>query len=140
MQTQIFDKSYTADAALVTLATQFAAVIVGAEDGGVTVPSAQNCAGFMGFAQTIPTATGGSVAVRKLGISRAIGYGTIAYGDAVAINSASGDVYSVQAAIQAAPGTAKVYNVIGTAETSTTVNGAIVEIFINPDVVSVAAS
>ena len=140
MQAQIYDKSYTADAGLVALAAQFAAVVAGAEDGGVAAPGGQNAAGFMGFAQTVPTAAGGAVAVRKLGISRAIGYGTINFGDAVAIYSGNGDVYSVQAAIEAAPGTAAAINVIGTAGNITTVNGDPVEIFVNPYVVNVAVS
>lgn len=140
MPISVLTVSYKADASLVALAKQFVAVVAGAEDGGVAAPGAQNAAGFMGVAQTIPGAALAPVSVMKIGISQMIGKGTIAFGDAVAIYSASGDVYSVQAALQAGPGSAKVWNVIGVAESSVTVDGDFVNVFIGADTVPVAVS
>lgn len=137
MQTQIYDKSYTADQSVVTAATQFAAVVVGAEDGGCAMPAGQNAPKFLGFAQTVPTILNAPVSVRKLGISRAIGFGVIHFGDHLAINSAAGDVYSIETAVEAGDQvTAANFYSVGTAETSTVNNGDTVEVFVNPQAVT----
>jgi len=147
MQTQIYDKTYTADATLAgstgpaaSSSNQYLAVVQGAEDGGVTLPGAANAAHFLGITQTSQTATGGAISVRKHGVSLAWSGGAIAAGNHVGIYSANGDVVDVEASIDAAPGTAKVWQVIGIAETSTTAAGQLVEVFICPFVVNVAVS
>jgi hypothetical protein len=141
--------SYQADASIVTAANQYVVVVAttasakGAPtelDGGAAMPNAQGAAGILGIAQTVPTVALAPVSVRKLGISWAIGHGTINYGDHVAIYSNAGDVYSVEAAIQAAPGTAATFNIVGTAESTVTVNGDLIKIYINPSVVAIAVS
>lgn len=146
---QICDLSYQADASVVTAATQFVVVVATDSaasggptqlDGGVAMPNALGAGQIMGIAQTIPTVALGAVAVRKLGSSWCVGYGTIVAGHHVAVHSNAGDVYDVEAAIEAAPGTAAVFNIVGTAESSTTSNGQLVLVWIAPCVVNVAAS
>jgi hypothetical protein len=73
-------------------------------------------------------------------VSLAWSNGAIAAGNHVGIASANGDVADIEAAIDAAPGTAKVWQVIGVAETSATASGQLIEVFVNPSVVNVAVS
>jgi hypothetical protein len=133
----IFDKTYTIDNASVT---QFAAVVQGASDGSCALPGAQNATHFLGFTQAKQANQNAGVAVRRLGISAAIGHGAIARGDRVAIYSAAGDVYSVEATVAAGAGTASVTNVIGRAENTTANNGDVVYVWIEPAEISLAAS
>lgn len=148
MTTQIYDKSYTADAGLAastgpapSASNQYLAVVQGAEDGGVALPGAQNAPKVMGITQTAQSGTGGSISVRKLGVSYAWSKGAISAGDHVAIYSASGDVYSVEAAIEAGlHNPAEVIYTVGVAETSVTGDGMLVEIFVNPVPITLAVS
>ena len=75
----------------------------------------------------------------RTGIVNVLAGGTITRGDRVAINSVAGDVYSVEAAIDAAPGTAKNFNIVGRAEVSA-VSGDLFPIFITDFQVNVAVS
>ena len=98
---QVLDVTYKADASVVTAATQFVVVVQTnaaasgaptALDGGVAMPNAIGVGQIAGIAQTVPGAALGPVNVRKLGLSWAVGYGTIAGGHRVAIHSSAGDV------------------------------------------------
>jgi hypothetical protein len=129
--------TYSADAAL----EQFVAVVQGAADGSCKLPAAQNAAQFLGFTQAAQSHVNGSVPVMRLGISAAIGHGTIARGDHVAIYSANGDVYSVEAAVAAGlAAAAAVIYAIGTAENSVANNGDIVYVWIQPELIPLAVS
>ncbi|MDE2097854.1 MAG: hypothetical protein KGL39_11445 [Patescibacteria group bacterium] len=147
MQTQIYDKSYTADSGLASATgpsgsttNQYLCVVQGAEDGGVAMPGAANAAHFMGITQTSQTNASSPISVRKLGVSLAWSNGAISAGNHVGIASANGDVTDIESAIDAAPGTAKAWQAIGIAETSATGSGQLIEVFICPSVVSVAVS
>lgn len=115
-------------------------MVQGAEDGGVAMPGAANAAHFMGITRTAQTVGGAPISVRKMGVSLAWSNGAISAGNHVGIASANGDVADIEAAIDAAPGTAKVWQAIGVAETSATGSGQLIEVFIQPSVVSVAVS
>jgi hypothetical protein len=120
---------------------QFLAVVQGASDGSCKLPTAQNAAHFLGFSQAAQTHQNGSVPVMRLGISPAVGNGVIARGDHLAIYSANGDVYSVEAAVAAGlAGAATVVNTVGTAENSTANDGDIVYVWINPELIPLAVS
>lgn len=120
---------------------QFAAVVQGANDSSCKLPTAQNAAQFLGFTQAAQSHQNGSVPVMRLGISPAIGKGAITRGDHVAINSATGDVYSVEAAVASGLNNpAKVFNVVGTAENSTANDGDIVYVYIKPELIALAVS
>jgi hypothetical protein len=97
---------------------QYVVVVDGAADGGVKKPTAANAAGFKGVTLEAQPNQGKGVAVQKSGIVRVTANGVITRGDRLAIASNTGDVKSVEAVVVAAPGTAGVTNVIGTAETS----------------------
>jgi hypothetical protein len=121
--------------------SQFAALVQGASDGSVKLPTAQNAAQFIGFAQANQTHQNGSVPVMRLGISAAIAGGAISRGDHVAINSTAGDVYSVEAAVASGLNNpAKVFNVVGTAENTVANAGDIVYVYIKPELIALAVS
>jgi hypothetical protein len=122
-------------------AGQFVAVVQGASDGSCKLPTAQNAAQFLGFTQATQTRQYHSVPVMRLGISAAIGKGTITRGDHLAIYSANGDVYSVEAAVAAGlANPAEVINTVGTAENSTSNDGDAVYVFIKPELIALAVS
>lgn len=97
---------------------KFACVVQGAADGNCKLPTAQGVGGFVGVTTEAQPNQYKGVAVAKTGIFDVIAGGTITRGDRLAINSSAGDVYSVEAAIDAAPGTAAVFHIVGIAETS----------------------
>jgi hypothetical protein len=137
-QSYVLDKTYQIeDAAGVG---QFIAVVVGANDGGCKKPAAANAKGFLGFTQEAQTHQNKGVAVRKIGISRAIAAAAIANGDWVAIDGTTGKVKSVQTAVDAVPGTAADVQVIGKAEAAASADGDIIPVFIHQTVAKVAAS
>jgi hypothetical protein len=120
---------------------QFLAVVQGAADGSVKLPTAQNAAQFLGFTQASQAYQNGSVPVMRLGISPAVAGGAISRGDHVAINSAAGDVYSVEAAVASGLNNpAKVFNVVGTAENTVANVGDIVYVYIKPELIALAVS
>ncbi len=119
--------------------SKYACVVQGAADGNCKLPTAQNVAGFVGVTIEEQALQFKGVAVQKNGIFNVVAGGTIARGDRLAINSVAGDVYSVEAAIEAAPGTAARFNVVGKAEVSA-VSGDQFPMFIQDYVVNVAAS
>jgi hypothetical protein len=130
-------ESFAVDSAV----TQFAAVVQGAADGSCVLPSAQNVEGFLGFTQAAQATAQDSVAVMTDGVSPAIAGGAITRGHKVAINSAAGDVYDVDAAIEAGlKNPATVYHVIGEARNSVTAVGQIVYVKIRPLVIPLAVS
>ncbi len=136
-QSLLFVKTYKIeDAAGVG---QYVAVVQGATDGGCKKPTAADVAGFVGVTTEAQANQNKGVSVCKLGIVRVVAGGTITRGDRLAINSAAGDVKSVEAIITAAPGTASVRNVIGTAEASA-VSGDIFPMHIAPYSVNIAVS
>ncbi len=118
---------------------QYVCVVQDAADGQVKLPTAQNAAGFQGVTLEAQPNQYKGVAVQKEGIVRVNAGGTIARGDRLAINSVAGDVYSVEALIQAAPGTAARINVVGRAESSA-VAGDIFPMHIQDYVVNIAVS
>lgn len=136
--TYVMDKAYTIDDAAGV--GQYIAVVCGAADGGCKKPGGANAAGFLGFTQEAQSKQNKGVAVRKLGISRAIAAGAIAAGDRVNIADNTGKVASVEAVVVAAPGTATRQEVIGKAETTAANSGDIVYVFIAPQIVSIAVS
>jgi hypothetical protein len=130
-------ESFAVDVAV----TQFAAVVQGAADGSCALPSEQNVEGFVGFTQAAQSTVDDSVAVMTEGVSAAYSGGDITRGHKVAINSAAGDVYDVDAAIEAGLATpAAVIHVIGEARNSVTGSGKLVYIKIRPFVVALAVS
>ena len=114
-------------------------VVQGAADGNCKLPTAQNAGGFLGVTVEAQANQYKGVAVCRTGIVNVLAGGTITRGDRVAINSVAGDVYSVEAAIDAAPGTAKNFNIVGRAEVSA-VSGDLFPIFITDFQVNVAVS
>jgi hypothetical protein len=136
-QTVALVKAYPIDNA--SGVNQYVCVVQGASDGSCKLPTAQNAPGFLGVTIEQQTNQNKAVAVCKSGLVRVTAGGTITRGDRLAINSTAGDVYSVEAAITAAPGTAKVFNVVGMAEVSA-VSGDIFSMWIMPFLVSVAVS
>lgn len=98
---------------------KFCCVVQGAADGNCKLPTAQNVAGFVGVTTEAQANQWKGVAVAKSGIFDVIAGGTITRGDRLGINSAAGDVRSIEALIIAAPnGTAAIYHVVGKAEVS----------------------
>lgn len=118
---------------------QFIVAVQGANDGGCKKPTAANAAGFLGVTTEQQLNQNRGVPVQKAGIARVKAQGNITRGDRLAIGSNVGDVKSVEAQITAAPGTAAVVNVIGTAEASA-VAGDIFPMMIQPFVVNIAVS
>lgn len=118
---------------------RFVVVVQGAEDGGCKIPTAVNAAGFIGVTVAAQSAQNAPVAVCRTGSMRVAAGGTITRGDRLRIHSNIGDVESCEAAITAAPGTAAVFNVIGTADVSA-VAGDTFDMFIAPCIVNVAVS
>lgn len=115
-QTMGLVKAYTIDNA--GGVGKYVCVVQGAEDGGCKLPTAQGVPGFVGVTAEAQPNQNKGVAVVKSGIFDVVAGGAIARGDRLAINSVAGDVYSVEAAINAAPGTAAVFHVVGVAEIS----------------------
>jgi|GEM_PF-870527 len=136
-QTLGFVKAYRIENS--TGVAKFACVVQGAADGNCKLPTAQNVAGFVGVTVEAQANQYKGVAVQKNGIFDVIAGGTITRGDRLAIYSAAGDVYSVEAAIEAAPGTAARYNVVGKAEMSA-VAGDQFPMFLQDYVVNIAVS
>ncbi len=93
-------------------------VVFGANDGGCKKPTAANAAGFLGVTREDQPTQNKSVAVDKKGIVPVYYGGNVTRGDRLVINSAAGDVKSVEALITAAPGTAAIFNIVGKAEMS----------------------
>ena len=120
---------------------KYCCVVQGAADGNCKLPTAQNAKGFLGVTvESQPNQYRGVPVCRAGSIYSMTAGGTIARGDRVAINSAAGDVYSVEALIEAAPsGTAAQYHVVGRAEVSA-VAGDIFPVFIEDYTVNLAAS
>jgi len=129
------DVTYTIDDAAGV--NQFVAVVQGAGDGTCKKPTGQNAAGFLGLTKTAQAKQNKGVSVARTGIARALAKGAITRGDRLSIYSASGDVYSVEAAIAAINIAVQAVeiNVIGTAENSTTSDGDVVYVFIHPQTV-----
>jgi hypothetical protein len=119
--------------------SRFVAVVQGAADGSCKKPAAANAAGFLGVTIEDESTQHAQVTVCTSGSVRVTAGGIITRGDRLAINSASGDVKSVEAQITAAPGAAAVVNVIGQALASA-VAGDVFDMFIRPCLVSIAAS
>ncbi len=130
-------ESFTVDAAV----TQFAAVVQGASDGSCKMPAGQNDKKFLGFTQAAQATVSAPTSVITEGVSQAISNGAIARGDTVAIYSANGDVYSVEAAVEAGlAAQAAVIYTIGTARNSVTGSGQIVYVKIRPQIIPLAVS
>jgi len=130
-------ESFAVDAAV----TQFAAVVQGAADGSCVLPGGQNVEGFLGFTQAAQSTAEDSVPVMTDGVSAAYAGGAITRGHKVAINSAAGDVYDVDAAIEAGLHTpAEVIHAVGEARNSVTGAGQIVYVKIRPLVIPLAVS
>jgi hypothetical protein len=135
----ILDQPFTIDDAAGV--AQFVAVVQGASDGSCKKPTAANAAGFLGFAKTAQAKQYKGVSVARMGVARAIGNGAIARGDRLNIASNAGDVQSVEAVIAGiTAGAAALYNVVGTAENSTTTSGDVVYVKIDPATVIVPVS
>jgi hypothetical protein len=136
--TYVLDKAYTIDDAAGV--GQYLCVVRGAADGGCKKPGGANAAGFCGITQEAQSKQNKGVAVRKLGISRAIASGAITQGDRVNIAGVSGKVQSCEATVTHAPGTAAVTEVIGVAETTSVNDGDTIYVFITPFPVNIAVS
>ena len=136
-QTLGFVKAYRIENS--TGVVKFACVVQGAADGNCKLPTAQNVAGFVGVTTEAQPNQYKGVAVQKNGIFDVVAGGTITRGDRLAINSSAGDVYSVEALIEAAPGTAARINVVGKAEMSA-VLGDQFPMLLQDYVVNIAAS
>jgi hypothetical protein len=136
-QTQGLIKAYKIDDAAGV--AQYVCVVQGANDGCCKKPAAANAAGFLGVTVEAQPNQNKAVAVVKSGIVRVKAGGSITRGDRLVINGTSGDVKSAEAAVTAAPGTASVQNVIGTAE-ATAASGDIFPMWIAPCVVNIAVS
>lgn len=117
----------------------YVAVVQGASDGSVKLPTGANAAGFQGITLSAQVVQNAPVSIGKAGTIRVTAGGNITRGDRLAINSAAGDVKSVEAQITAAPGAPAVVNVIGQAQASA-VAGDVFDMWISPFVVSIATS
>jgi hypothetical protein len=137
-QSYVLDKTYTIDDS--GGVGQFVAVVQGAAAGGCKKPTGANAGQFLGFTQEAQATQNKGVSVRKLGISWAIAGSAITAGDYVRIAGTTGKVESAQTDAIAAPGTAKVNYVIGTAETAASTDGDIIQVLIGPFVVKTAVS
>ncbi len=115
-------------------------MVQGANEGGCKKPAAANAKAFLGISQESQSGQNKPVAVRKIGISRAVAAGPIAAGDYINIADATGKVQSCQAAVDAAPGVAAQTNVIGQAETAAGADGDVILAFIQRFVVKTAVS
>ncbi len=91
-------------------------VVQGAANGTCKLPTAQNAAGFLGVTIESQPNQNRGVGVCRLGVFNMLAGGTIARGDRVGINSAAGDVRSVEALIIASPMGNAVIHVVGRAE------------------------
>ena len=118
---------------------QFICVVAGAANGGCKKPTAANAARFLGVTIEAQPNQNRGVPVAKSGVQRVKYGGTIAAGDRLVINGATGDVKSAEALVTAAPGAASVQNVIGTAEIAG-VAGDVGLMWISPCVVNIAVS
>jgi hypothetical protein len=118
---------------------KYCCVVQGAADGNCKLPTAQNAPGFLGVTVEAQPNQYKGVPVCRTGIYGMTAGGAITRGDRVAINSAAGDVYSVEALIEAAPGAPARIHVVGRAEISA-VAGDIFPVFIEDYTVNIAAS
>lgn len=119
---------------------KYLAVVVGAAEGGVKKPAAADAGKCVGITQEAQATQNKSVRVKRSGYSFATASAAIAFGDAVGIAGTTGKLKSVQTDMAAAPGTAKVVNVVGYAETAAGADGDLFEIFVQPFTVKTAAS
>lgn len=131
--TYVLDKTYK----VVTAAGlgKFVAVKKGTNEGECDLSSASTAAS-LGITQEAQATQYENVAVRKYGISKFIGNGTIHVGDPLEVASAAGDL---QAATLSA-GSAAIHFILGTSESELTGSGQIGKIFLCPHFVSVPAS
>lgn len=71
--------------------SQYAVVVAGTSDYECILPSAEGEGKILGVLQNYP-ASGSAARVRKLGISKVVSAGTIAYGEELEIANSAGDV------------------------------------------------
>ena len=88
LESYVLDKTYIADGAL----TQYAVVLYGATTGHVKAPAAALDRTIAGVVQETASASGDTVRVRKMGISKVIASEAISVGIAVGINDIEGRV------------------------------------------------
>jgi len=130
--TYVLDKTYKCE---VTAGLgKFVAVMKGTADEQVKLPTSAGIA-CIGITQGT-AADGKSVAVRKLGISKAIALNAVTRGQYVEIGDTSG---RLQAAVLTA-GSAAVHHIVGMAETTVTTTGDIFLVLLTNNPVSVPAS
>jgi hypothetical protein len=136
----VLDRTFTIDDAAGV--TQYAAVVVGAAEGGCKKPAGSNAKQFLGFTQESQANQNKGVAVRVMGVSYAVAAGAIANGDWVETSGTDGKVASCEAAVNATPGTAAQVNVIGRALSAATTGGGgdVILVLIWPHTVQIAAS
>jgi len=119
---------------------QHRAVVQGTNAKDCKKPTGSNEGKFVGITQEAQDTQNRNVVLKESGRSFAVAAGIIAVGDYVRIADATGKVESAQTDAIAAPGTAKVNNIIGQARTAASADGDIIEIVIQPFVVKTAAS
>lgn len=105
----------------------YRAVVQGANAGEVKKPAAADEGKAVGFTQEAQATQNKSVLVKEAGRTFAVAAGAIAVGDAIGIADATGKVKSVQTDMAAAPGVAKVVNVLGYARTAAAADGDMIE-------------
>jgi hypothetical protein len=100
-------------------------VVQGANAGECKLPTAANAGAILGVTMHAQSLQAQSVAVRKAGIARVVAAGVIAVGAPVNVAGTSGKVK----AIGETSGTH--VNCVGFAETASTADGDIIEVFLN---------
>ena len=123
MPIYLMDKSYRVNATGGIPANRI--VVQGPADGECTLPAGPNAPGILGVTVHSQTENGRMVSVRKAGIAEVTAAGPIAVGTPVNIHSASGKVKAV-----AEMADTKVH-CLGFAETASTGDGDIIEVFIS---------
>ena len=115
-------------------------VVQGTNAGECKKPSSADEGKAIGITQEAQATQNKGVLVKESGRSRVVAAGVIAVGDAIGIADNTGKVKSVQTDMAAAPGTAKVVNVLGYARTAAGADGDEIEVQINIFTVKTAAT